>query len=223
MLSLLFLILHSSTKAVATIESAGDNPVNLQPDGSTTEQINTPKRTTAHEMGYGIEAYECDTKLKRIPTEKRQVKNQGSVYRICFRPNEKAREDGIHMKGVESFVWEMESKEGLVTQTAVDNGKSDGILSSLICKPKICYLDTLLNGGFYTNPGSVEGYGYAHLTFSDEPIRVEKWMFQADFKLKLVDADGNEMSEEDVAAMMAQIESQKESANENKDILATEL
>jgi hypothetical protein len=164
-------------------------------------------------MGYGVEVAECDENLDFIAVSSpdRQVKSQGSTIRICFRPNEKARDDGIGMREVESFTWEMDHKDGTAEQVAVKNGKDDGMLSYLSCQEgsKVCFLDTLLLANFYLNSGSVLGTGVAHLTFGSEPIEIEKWMFQADFKIRFT-SDGEEMTEEDQADLMQRLKDQEE-------------
>ena len=168
---------------------------------------------TASEMGYGVEVAECDADLDFIATNSpdRQTKNQGSTMRICFRPNEKARDDGIGMRAVDSFTWEMDYEGGTAIQVAVKDGKDDGMLSYLVCEEgsKVCYLDTLLGANFYKNPGSVMGKGVAHLAFGSEPIDIEKWMFQADFKIRFVH-DGEEMSEEDQEDLKQRLRDQDE-------------
>jgi hypothetical protein len=168
---------------------------------------------TAREMGYGVEVAECDENLDFIAVSSpdRQVKSQGSTIRICFRPNEKARDDGIGMREVESFTWEMDHKDGTAEQVAVKNGKDDGMLSYLSCQEgsKVCFLDTLLLANFYLNSGSVLGTGVAHLTFGNESIEIEKWMFQADFKIRFT-SDGEEMTEEDQADLMQRLKDQEE-------------
>jgi hypothetical protein len=191
-------------------------------------------KKTAKEMGYGVEVAECDADLNWIAATSpdRQTKShQGgtsSIIRICFRPNEKARDDGIGMRMVESFTWEMEHEGGTAIQVAVKDGKDDGVLSYLNCQEEeeqqqqqqqqgssqqqtVCFLDTLLGTNFYVNAGSVLGTGVAHLAFGsgDEPIDIEKWMFQADFKIRFV-SEGEEMSEEDQADLMQRLKAQHE-------------
>ena len=169
---------------------------------------------TASEMGYGVEVAECDADLDFIATNSpdRQVKSQGSTIRICFRPNEKARDDGIGMRAVDSFTWEMEHADGTAIQLAVKDGKDDGMLSYLVCEEgsKVCFLDTLLGANFYLNPGSVQGKGVAHLTFGSEPIDIEKWMFQADFKIRFVHEGGEEMTGEEQDDMKLRLKAQDE-------------
>jgi hypothetical protein len=168
---------------------------------------------TAKEMGYGVQVAECDADLEFIGSSSpdRQAKSQGSTMRICFRPNEKARDDGVGMRAVESFTWDMEHQDGAAVQVAVKNGKDDGMLSYLVCEEgsQVCYLDTMLTANFYVNAGSVQGTGVAHLTFGSEPIEIEKWMFQADFKIRFV-SDGEEMSEEDQEDLMKRLKDQEE-------------
>jgi hypothetical protein len=172
---------------------------------------NAATEMTAQELGYRIDVYECDANLKMIPTEDRQVKNQGSVYRVCFRPNNKALEDGVGIKEINSFAWELETKKGVVEQQAVINGNGDDVLSILNCEEdrKLCYLDSMLGSRFYVDPGSVLGYGEAYLTMGTGTVDMEKWLFQYDFKFTMKNPDGTEMSGEKAAELMARMDDQE--------------
>jgi hypothetical protein len=172
---------------------------------------NAATEMTAQELGYRIDVYECDANLKMIPTEDRQVKNQGSVYRVCFRPNNKALEDGVGIKEIHSFAWELETKKGVVEQQAVINGNGDDVLSILNCEEdrKLCYLDSLLGSRFYVDPGSVLGYGEAYLTIGTGTVDMEKWLFQYDFKFTMKNPDGTEMNGEEAAELMARMDDQE--------------
>jgi hypothetical protein len=202
LLSLVALLATAATNVLADDETAAD--------------VAPAVHKTASEMGYRIEVAECDIDLNFIAVSSpdRQVKSQGSIVRICFRPNEKARDDGIGMRAVESFLWEMDHKDGTSLQVAVKDGKDDGMLSYLECQEgsKVCVLDTLLGANFYVNTGSVQGTGVAHLTFGSEPIEIEKWLFQADFKIRFTSEGGEEMSEEDQAVMMQRLKEQEQEA-----------
>lgn len=163
------------------------------------------------EDGYGVNVYECDKKFERLSTENRQKKVQGSSYRVCFRPNEKALEDGVSIKSIDYFNWEMEHKDGVAEQAAIINGQDDGILSILHCEEdgSLCYLESILGSPFYVDAGSVLGYGAATLTMDKGKVEMERFLFPHDFKFTMRHSDGSEMSEEEVQALLQAMENQE--------------
>jgi hypothetical protein len=187
----------------------------------TPQEIQTNKSTS--EMGYNVEVFECDRNLNELSLEDRHKKNMGAVVRICFRPNQKAMDDKVHIQSVGSWHWEMEHKNGWAEYEAVKDGKGDSVLSQMECVDQgaICYLDTLLTAEFYEHKGSVMGQGWASLTaFPEEKLKLEKWMFQADFSFKFVNGDGEEMSEGEQAELMAAMEKQEEEkANKQQNVI----
>eukprot|EP00980_Cylindrotheca_fusiformis_P011609 scaffold2744_cov136-Cylindrotheca_fusiformis.AAC.26 len=142
-------------------------------------------------MGYGVEVFECDKALERITWEKRHVKNQGSTYRMCFRPNEKSLEDGVDIESIDSFTWEMTTIEapGYVAWDAVKDGKADNQISVLVehVPGKLYFLDSMLPVKFYINPGAVEGYGSATMKLKSGSAKVEfsDHMFKSDVTIDM--------------------------------------
>jgi hypothetical protein len=137
------------------------------------------------ESSYGVDVFECNNNLEELAFQDRQVKtHEGSVIRVCFRPNHAAMEDGVRIRSIDEFIWYMEHANGVAQQTAVQNGQVEPSLSQLECLEggTICVLDTMLTGNFYFNEGSVLGTGHAFLTGTNQPILLKKWMFQAEFK-----------------------------------------
>lgn len=152
------------------------------------------------EDGYGVVLYECDKQLQELPTAERQRKIPGNSYRLCFAPNAKALADGVGIDKVDSFDWELQYKGGVAEQRAVINGDGDNILSVLTCNEdgKLCYLDSMLQTQFYVDAGSVLGYGVATLTGNKGQVEIERFLFPHDFKLKMVNPDGKEMTEDEI-------------------------
>lgn len=167
---------------------------------------------------YVVKAYECDDKLERLSTEDRQRKVQGVPVRICLQPDESAQNDGIGIDHVESWTWETTFQGGEAKQTAVKDGKDDGMLSSVHCRDsgKVCVLDTMLTAKFYQNAGSVIGLGQVTLTSDAGTIDVQKDLFQSEFHFKFTHGPGgDEMSPEETQELLTLMaEQQAEKAKE---------
>ena len=117
------------------------------------------------EIGYGVNTFVCDQNLERI--HESISKKQGSVFKLCFEPNEKAIEDGVGIKSIDSFTWK---RGDSVEQFAVVDGE-DFVLSTSQCgtgkNKRMCSLETMLGGAFYRNRGPVTGLGTATMIGSD--------------------------------------------------------
>lgn len=154
---------------------------------------------------YTVKAYECDDKLERLSTEERQRKIQGLPVRICLQPDDTAQTDGIGIENVDSWTWETTFQGGEAKQTAVKEGRDDGMLSSLRCleEGKVCILDTMLTSKFYQNAGSVIGLGQVTLTSDVGTIEVQKDLFQSEFQFKFTHGPGgDEMSPEETQELL---------------------
>ncbi|KAG7346682.1 hypothetical protein IV203_005751 [Nitzschia inconspicua] len=154
---------------------------------------------------YTVRAYECDQQNKHLSSEDRQRKIQGQPVRICLQPDENAQSDGISIDRVESWTWKTTFKGGEAKQTAVKEGKDDGILSYLSCPAggKICILETVLTVNFYQNAGSVIGLGQVTLTSGAGTIDVQKDLFQTEFSFKFQQNPGSdEMYPEETQALL---------------------
>jgi len=146
-----------------------------------------------------------------LSTEHRQRKVKGSSYRICFKPNEKALEDGVAIERIDHFQWELHHKRGVVEQEAVVNGQGDNLLTILSCEDdgKICFLDSMLTVDFYIDGGSVLGYGEASLTGNRGKVEMERYLFPHDFKFTVLNPDGTEMTEDELADFRNRLEAQE--------------
>jgi hypothetical protein len=180
--------------------------------------VSATEEQTAEELGYGVEVFECNNNLEELHIDDRQPKNQGSVLRVCFRPNEKAKEDGVGIRRIEFFVWQMEHADGLAEQYGVKNGRGDDVLSMLDCEADgtLCFLDTLLGTDFYRNRGSVEGVGEATMRIGMGAVPLEKWVYQASFKMVFKGDDGETMTPDETKEMMAKMDEHNAVAAEMK-------
>ena len=130
---------------------------------------------TANQV-YEVEAYQCNfANVALSEWELLQTRNQGSLVRVCVRPNEEARNDGIYMRSIDDFIFERDYGGwiGLNQQIAIKDGKeADNLLTVLYCTSgdAVCAFDTILMAIFYRLPGSVQGSGVASMQFgSSQP------------------------------------------------------
>ncbi|KAG7364707.1 hypothetical protein IV203_037909 [Nitzschia inconspicua] len=180
-----------------------------------------PQLNSAAEDGnatskYTVRAYECNQQNKHLSSEDRQRKIQGLPVRICLQPDEIAQSDGIFIDRVEFWTWETTFKGGEAKQTAVKEGKDDGILSSLSCPDggKICILETMLTVNFYQNAGSVIGLGQVTLTSGAGTIDVQKDLFQTEFTFKFLHYPGSdEIETEETQALLKLVTEQEIETN----------
>jgi hypothetical protein len=114
---------------------------------------------------YHAEGFLCDTGNNRVAYG--TPLTQGSLVRVCVKPEDDALADGVYMRRVEEFTFLREdSVGGAISQTAVRDGTSANAgLTELVCIPgsELCYFETLLNSDFYFGPGTVTGFGEAWL------------------------------------------------------------
>ena len=144
---------------------------------------------TSEDFGYGVDFFECDQEFNKIPWEKRHVKNQGSVYRMCIQPNAKARQEGVGIKSVDKLIWHMTTVEapGFVSTDAVTNGKADNqinILSEEI-PSQLFVLESMLPVSFYINPGAVQGLGLATMTKGSGDVEFSDFIFKSDVTIDM--------------------------------------
>ena len=131
------------------------------------------KLTKTANQAYHVEGYQCDaTDAQLTPTQIAATRNQGSVIRVCVRPDQTGRNDGIFMRSIDSFSF---VRDTTVTQDAVVNGAaaSNG-LTSLDCGAgyAICSFETILFAAFYTSAGTVAGSGVASMQFGGSARRL---------------------------------------------------
>ena len=131
---------------------------------------------SSYEVGYEIDVYACDENMEQVHSTDQLafLIDQGSVYKLCFEPNEKARLDGVHINAIGYFDWRRQGRtcEEYAQQVAVWDAKA--VESSLlVCDDDYrvkCSLETMLGEAFHhdTHQGQpITGYGTATLTTGD--------------------------------------------------------
>mmetsp|Transcript_7997 Transcript_7997/g.16509 ORF Transcript_7997/g.16509 Transcript_7997/m.16509 type:complete len:230 (+) Transcript_7997:95-784(+) len=141
---------------------------------------------TAMDLNYRAIPFECDEELQRLGQENKYKKIIGSVYRICFEPNEIARTAGVGIEIVNLWKWESSYAGGMAVQNALIDGEGISGLSYAECRDggTICFLDTVLTSNFYNNPGTVMGNGEVSFTVGTGTVPVGFSIFQVSFTLK---------------------------------------
>jgi hypothetical protein len=159
--------------------------------------------TSAIDLNYHVETFECDDDLRRLGEDDLQKKHMGMAYRICFEPNWVAREAGVGIKEVASWEWSMMHDVGEAFQKAVIDGQGFGGLSVVECEDggKICAMDTMLTTDFYRNAGTVSGKGEVSFTAGTGVVPVEFSLFKHKFTIKFTDGNGTELNGEETAEL----------------------
>jgi hypothetical protein len=137
----------------------------------TIDVVDKDKLIQTANAAYQVEGYRCDfTNTPLTELELAESRAQGTIIRVCVRPDSEARAYGIFMRSLDSFVFERyyEGSVGTVTQTAIENGSpASNQLTALYCTPgdAVCVFETILMAGFFRLPGQVEGTGIASMQF----------------------------------------------------------
>ena len=128
-------------------------------------------------QSYQVEGYQCDafTNEPLSEAELAASRNQGTIIRVCVRPDQTARDDGIFMRSIDSFAWERDYDGviGIVTQPAVENREpASNQLTDLYCTSgdAVCAFETILFAALFRTPGAITGSGIASLQFGSDPI-----------------------------------------------------
>ena len=122
---------------------------------------------------YEVEGYQCDFTNQRLSdVDLSQARQQGSLIRVCVRPEVDARNDGIFMRSIDQFTWQRDygGNIGIVTQVAVEDGiAASNQLTQLWCTPgdMVCVFESVLLALFFRLPGSVDGAGIASMQFGN--------------------------------------------------------
>jgi hypothetical protein len=150
-------------------------------------------RTAA--QAYLVEGYVCTD--EETKGDLSAIRNQGAQIRVCVRPDEEARNDGIYMRRIDSFEWKRDSPAP-ITQAAVVNGKpASNTLTDLFCTSGelVCNFVSILFASFYATPGAVTGSGVASLQFGGDNTYIN---MKDGFQYK---ADGTKLSGADFFKM----------------------
>jgi hypothetical protein len=128
-------------------------------------------RTAA--QAYQVEGYVCTD--EEIEGDLLAVRNQGAQIRVCVRPDEEARSDGIYMRRIDSFTWRRDVPVS-ITQAAVEDGiAASNTLTDLFCEPGelVCNFVSILFASFYATPGAVAGSGVASMQFGGDNTYID--------------------------------------------------
>lgn len=124
-------------------------------------------------QAYEVEGYVCtDEEIEADPSF---VRNQGAQIRVCVRPNEEARADGVYMRRIDSFTWSR-TQPVAITQAAVENGlAASNTLTDLYCVPGelVCNFVSILFASFYATQGNVTGSGVASMQFGGDDTYID--------------------------------------------------
>ena len=129
------------------------------------------KLTKTANQAYHVEGFQCDANdVQLTPTQIAATRNQGSVIKVCVRPDQTGRNDGIFMRSIDSFSF---VRDGTFTQDAVVNG-AIASKATLDCGPgyAICSFETILFAAFYQSAGTVAGSGVASVQFGGSARRL---------------------------------------------------
>lgn len=127
-------------------------------------------------QAYQVEGFLCDyNNIELSDAEKASARNQGSILRVCVRPDEEARKDEVYMRYIDSFTWERdyEGNIGLIIQAAVEEREAaNNGLTELYCIPgsEVCAFETILFAAMFRTPGAVNGAGIASMQFGTGQI-----------------------------------------------------
>jgi hypothetical protein len=149
---------------------------------------------TANQV-YLVIGYRCNAAGVQISTT--AAINQGTVVKVCVKPDAEAEADGIHMRSIDDFSWSRVSPN-VVNQPAIvgPNKIAANQLTSLDCDSgyEMCSFETILFAAFYTTPGAVLGSGVASMQFgsTDNTPNARR--------LRGETGEGRDLQEDDAAA-----------------------
>jgi hypothetical protein len=129
-------------------------------------------RTAA--QAYEVEGYVCTD--EEVPADPALIRNQGAQIRVCVRPDQEARDDGIYMRRIDSFTWARNDGANPITQAAVENGlPATNTLTDLYCVEGelVCNFVSILFASFYATPGEVTGAGVASMQFGGDNTYID--------------------------------------------------
>ena len=152
-------------------------------DGFSIDTINVAQKDklirTANQA-YEVEGYLCDSDdIELSDSDKVAVRNQGSVLRVCVRPDEEARNDQVYMRFIDTFTWQRDygGAIGVLYQPAVEerDPASNG-LTELFCTSgaEVCAFESILFASMFRTPGAVTGSGIASMQFGSDPLEIQK-------------------------------------------------
>jgi hypothetical protein len=118
-------------------------------------------------QGYLLEGYQCNGDNEALVTEAdlTLTRNQGSVIRVCVKPDIYAFTAGIKMRSIDYFTF----SRNAIIQSAIIGYNQEAVngLTSLTCNngDAVCFFETILFAAFYNTTGVVVGSGTGSMQF----------------------------------------------------------
>jgi hypothetical protein len=120
---------------------------------------------TANQV-YLLDGYQCNSDNVRLEGDDlTATRNQGSVIRVCVKPDTDAVNAGIFMRSLDAFTF----SRNAINQPAIIgyNAEATNGLTSLSCAngDPVCFFETILFAAFYSTTGVVVGSGTGSMQF----------------------------------------------------------
>jgi hypothetical protein len=166
-----------------SLQTAGDGAVEVNfletlvtlyvdlSDGFSIGDVNVEPKVklinTANQV-YLLDGFQCDDANDPLTgTDLTGTRNQGSVVRVCVKPDVDAVAAGITMRSLDVFTFSRNA--GSISQEAIIgyNEEATNGLTSLTCSNGVplCFFETILFAAFYTDVGVVLGSGTGSMQF----------------------------------------------------------
>jgi hypothetical protein len=131
------------------------------------------KLTNTANQVYLLDGYQCDAANDELTgTDLSDTRNQGSIIRVCVKPDTEAFAAGIKMRSLDEFTF---TRDDTIIQEAIVgyNQESNNGLTSLTCSNGIdvCFFETILFAAFYSSAGVVSGSGTGSMQFGTRRLR----------------------------------------------------
>jgi hypothetical protein len=134
----------------------------------------TPKqkiKNTANQV-YLLDGYQCNASNDALTgSDLTDTKIQGSVIRVCVKPDAEAVAAGIKMRSLDDFTFSRDdiSQEAIVGY----NQEANNGLTILFCSNgvDVCVFESILFADFYSTPGVVLGSGTGSMQFGPSTPR----------------------------------------------------
>jgi hypothetical protein len=125
---------------------------------------------------YSAEAFRCDSDNVNVNMTETKSLHSGETIKICIRPDERARNAGVYIHGIESFSYGRENDDK--SQVALDSyGRASDDGNTLkICSngADMCSIETMLEDWFFDDDGRGVITGYVVLQFGPQQERLSR-------------------------------------------------
>ena len=120
---------------------------------------------------YLVDGYQCNAANDALTgTDLTDTKIQGSVIRVCVKPDAKAVAAGMKMRSVDEFTF---SRDDMSQDAIVGyNQEAHNGLTILFCRngADVCIFETILFAAFYDTPGVVLGSGTGSMQYGNRRL-----------------------------------------------------